>query len=168
MARTKNMTEDNEPRYHIDLNWYEENHRSFPLLAQGRMCSACQQKLGVEEEKQVPVVDAKSGRVVFETRKVPYGENPFLVIRDCCSKKGDYIISDMSLKEILFRIFLANANQPLTLEQIKERLKDWLNEATSYRDLSNRILQFLLDNDQYYGFRRLSLSPAEASKVIGR
>ena len=58
-------------------------------------------------------------------------------------------------------LFLANANQPLTLEQVKERLGEWLGEASNYRDLSFKTIQRLLDNDCYYGFRRLSLPQGE-------
>jgi hypothetical protein len=58
----------------------------------------------------------------------------------------------MPLLEMVFRIFLANGNQPLKLGQIQEQLQQ-LGDISGTRDLSIPRLKRILDNDQYYGLR---------------
>jgi hypothetical protein len=64
----------------------------------------------------------------------------------------------MPLMEMVFRLFLANGNQPLNLEQIQEQLQKWLGDSSNARDLSIPKLKRILDNDRYYGLRP---APAE-------
>ena len=151
--------EDSEPkpRYFIDFYWYEENNRSLQTFVQSRMCPSCRSKLGIEVERSIPV-ETGNGKVVFETRKAAYGDDPLAVIRDCCSQARDFIHPNLPVMEIVFRIFLANGNQPLTLEEIEERLEEKLAAADRPRTLSPEILQRMLDNDGYYGLRRVSTS----------
>ncbi|MBI2906108.1 MAG: hypothetical protein HYX92_00485 [Chloroflexi bacterium] len=150
------------PSYHIDLSWFERANRSFSMLAQARMCEACREKLGTEEEVNEPVVDKKRGKVVFKKKKVAFGSNPFVVIRDCCSKARDYIRADQPLLEIVFRLLLASANQPLSAERLHEQLIEWLGSALGTRDVPTAKLQRVLDADRFYGIQRLDLPEAGA------
>ena len=152
---------EREPSYFIDVSWFEENSRSFALIAQSRMCPSCRGRIGTEHQERVPVVDAQSGRVVFEVRQVPYGSNPLVIIRDCCSKAKGYITPEMPILEVIFRLFLANANQPLGLSDLYERLKEWMVSVGSSRDISPEVLKRLLDHDHYYGLRRFGLPEEE-------
>jgi len=152
-VKTGVESQESKPRYFIDLQWYEANDRSFPVFVQSRMCPSCQSKLGTEEERSVPVENG-SGKVVFETKKVPYGDDPLVIIRDCCAKAEDFFTPNLPIMEIIFRIFLTNANQPLALEEIKELLDERLATAERPRTISLETLERLLDNDRYYGLRR--------------
>ena len=155
----QSSVEDSEPkpRYFIDFQWYEENNRSFSAFVQSRLCFSCQSKLETEVERSIPV-ETSDGKVVFETRRATYGDDLLAVIRDCCSQARDFIHPNLPVMEIVFRIFLANRNQPLTLEEIEERLGEKLAAADRPRTLSPEILQRMLDNDGYYGLRRVSTS----------
>jgi len=73
-------------------------------------------------------------------------------IKQCCSKREGFLSSNMPLLEMVFRIFLANGNQPLKLGQIQEQLQQ-LGDISGTRDLSIPRLKRILDNDQYYGIR---------------
>ncbi|MBI2304242.1 MAG: hypothetical protein HYU86_05785 [Chloroflexi bacterium] len=146
--------EKDERRYFIDVRWYQEKGRSFAFIARSRMCQGCQRRVGKEEtEVRVPVVDETSGKVVFEMRKIPYGEDPFTTIGTCCAKKQDFISVRWPLLEAIFRIFLANANQPLTADGVCQRLKEWMAHQDVRRDLSTAVIERLLENDTYYGIR---------------
>ncbi len=162
---TEEVVQEELPCYYIDLSWFERANRSFPLLAQARMCDSCREKLGTEEEVSEPAVDKKTGKVVFRKTKAPFGSNPFVVIRDCCSKARDYIRPDQSLLEIVFRIFLANANQPLNAEQLGDQFVEWLGSEISTRDISAPRLQRVLDADRFYGIQRLELPQAGALEI---
>jgi len=121
--------------YFIDLDWYRQQERSFATLASSRLCPTSRKK-----EK------TKSEAVLLRA------------IRQCCSKRDGFIIPNMPLLEMVFRIFLANGNQPLNLEQIQEQLQKWLGDSSSARDFSVPKLKRILDNDRYYGLRP---APAE-------
>ena len=121
-----------EPRYFIDLKWYEGKERSFFTMAQSRLCPSCQVK-----HKSPPKTDAKL----------------FTVFRDCCSKAEDFLSPNLPLREAIFRLLLSNGNQPLELGQIRAKLKEWLLSTGDNRDISIRTLSRIIDNDRYYGFR---------------
>ena len=53
---------------------------------------------------------------------------------------------------MLFRLFLASGNAPLTIEELQLRLQEHYIDAV--RDLSGRTLQRLLDRDSFYGIQR--------------
>jgi hypothetical protein len=121
--------EEIQTRYFVDLNWYQEQGRSFAILAASRLCPTSRKK-----EK------SKSEAALMRT------------IKQCCSKREGFISSNMPLLEMVFRIFLANGNQPLKLGQIQEELQK-LGDISGTRDLSIPRLKRILDNDQYYGLK---------------
>src|SRR5436190_14833477 len=101
---------EEDERYFVDTNWYDQNELSFTDVVQARMCPQCQARLGEETEERYPTADRRTGRVTYEMRRVKYGTRPIPIIRDCCSRKSGYITPDMSALEVVFRILLANAN----------------------------------------------------------
>jgi hypothetical protein len=147
-------------RFFIDLQWYDNNNRSFRVMAQRRFCSSCQKKIGTEQQERVPAVDPKTGRVVFEMRNVPFGANPMSVIRTCCSKQRGFITSDTPLLEALFRVFLANGNQPADAERLREQLADWVTYSDRPHMYAADLIERVLGNDQTYGMREFALASA--------
>ncbi|HUV51693.1 MAG TPA: hypothetical protein VMW64_01285 [Dehalococcoidia bacterium] len=118
-----------QPRYFIDLNWYQEQGRSFVALATSRLCP-------VSRKKEKSKSDAALLRV----------------IKQCCSKREGFITPTMPLLEIVFRQLLANGNQPLGLDQIQEQLQKYLGD-TSAKDISLPKLKRIIENDRYYGLK---------------
>lgn len=74
-----------------------------------------------------------------------------ITIRDCCSEAPDFITGRLTVLESIFRLFMANGNQPLGLEELGEQLNEW-RDRDSCR-VSDEVLSRLLDNDRYYGLR---------------
>jgi len=125
-------TEQVTPRYFIDLDWYQQSSRSFPALAQSYLCPKCRERLGEGEILSVDLIAA---------------------IRDCCSKTPVFITRQLPILESIFRLFLANGNQPLDLEELGKQLSEWRGGYTYCT--SAEILSRLLGNDQYYGLRQV-------------
>jgi hypothetical protein len=125
-------------RYFIDLNWYQQQERSFATLAASRLCPTSRKK-----EKM------KSEAALLRT------------IKQCCSKRDGFITPNMPLLEMIFRLLLANGNQPLELGQMHEQLQKWLGDTNNARDLSIPKLKRILDSDQYYGLRPAPLTEEE-------
>ena len=150
-----------EVRYFIDPQWYEEHGLVFATVAQARLCPSCSTKLGTFVEERYPVIDPKTKRVTFEYRRVPYAANPLPIIRDCCSRARDYIGPETPLLEAIFRVFLANGNQPMTLSAIREHLLTYLPEMAALRsDYPVELLRRLITGDQAYGLRKHELPVA--------
>ena len=74
-------------------------------------------------------------------------------IKDCCSKTPGFITVELPILEGIFRLFLANGNQPLDLEELGKRLNE-LRNGDVYRT-SAEVLSRLLSHDQYYGLRQV-------------
>lgn len=121
--------------YRIDFEWYEKNKRSFVALAKSRLCLECQDKVKVSELSEVELLNA---------------------IKDCCSQTPGFILPKLPILESAFRIFLANGNQMLTLEEILNQLKQYRGEGFS---LAPEVLGRLFENERYYGLRRLPEEP---------
>jgi hypothetical protein len=145
---------ETSPRYFIDTTWFEENALSFVDIVKGRMCDSCRERLGEETEERQPVLDREAGRMSFEVRQVAYGSNPLRVIRECCARKKNYIQQDMSTLEAVFRVFLANSNQAMPLEHVREQLQEWCpGGGCQWILLTDDQLERVLSRDSYYGIR---------------
>lgn len=127
-------TEQVKPHYFIDLDWYQQNSRSFPVLAQSCLCPKCQEQL-------------KAGHGEILTADL------ITAIKDCCSKAPGFITSELPILESIFRLLLANGNQPLDLEELGKQLSEW--RAGDIHCTPAEILSRLLSNEQYYGLRQV-------------
>ena len=131
MDKEEITTDQIRPCWFIDLDWYRQNNRSFLALAQGCLCPECGERL---KEGEISAADLVT------------------TIRDCCSKTPDFITGKLPILETIFRLFLANGNQPLDLEEMGRQLTDWCGGETS--GTSAQVLSRLLESDQYYGLRQ--------------
>ena len=121
-------------RWFIDLDWLEQNNRSFFALAEGCLCPNCGERLkGGREE--ISAADLLSN------------------IKDCCSKTPGFITSKLPILDSIFRLFLANGNQPLDLEELSKQLAEWRGGDTHRTPA--QIVSRLLSNEQYYGLRQV-------------
>ena len=120
------------PRWFIDLDWYQQNDCSFSALAQSCLCPKCRERLEVGSG-EISAADLLSA------------------IKDCCSKSPDFITYKLPILESIFRLFLANGNQPLDLEEIGKQLTEWRGGYCP----SAEVLSRLLSSDQYYGLRQV-------------
>ena len=61
----------------------------------------------------------------------------------------------MPTLEAIFRIFLANGNQPMTLEQVREQLAEWCpGGGCQWLLLPQEMVERLVQNDSHYGLRQ--------------
>jgi len=127
-------TEHTISRWCIELDWYESNRRSFLTLAQSSLCQACRQRLKIEEG-EVSVADVMSS------------------IKDCCSKAPEFITGELPILESIFRLFLANGNKPMDLEEIGGQLSE--RRGGDATRTSVEVLSRVLESDRYYGLRQV-------------
>ncbi len=127
-------TDQTSPRWFIDLDWYQQINRSFLTLAEGSLCPKCHQRLKAVEGV-IPADELLS------------------TIGDCCSQNPGFITHKLPILESIFRLFLANNNQPLDLEELGKQLSQWRG-GDAYC-ISAEVLPRLLESDQYYGLRQV-------------
>ncbi len=148
-------TAEEAPLYRIDTTWFGENNLSFDDIVRARVCDSCRGRFGQEVEERVPVFDKDTGRPRFEVRHTVYGEDPMKVIRDHCGKAKNYITRDMPTLEAIFRVFLANGNQSMPLEHVREQLAEWCpGGGCQWLLLPIETVDRLVKNDTYYGLRQ--------------
>jgi len=124
-------TDQVKPCWFIDLDWYQQNNRSFFTLARGCLCPRCRERLPKEIS----------------------ADELLTTIKDCCSRTPDFITDKLSILESIFRLFLTNGNQPLAAEELGKQLNEWRGGDT-YRT-SAEVLSHLLRDEQYYGIRQV-------------
>ncbi len=121
--------------YAIDLEWYEQNHRSFAHAVRASLCDKCKRKI---EGKEMP-----PHKIVA-------------MIKGCCSKETGFINGRQPILESVFRIFLTNGNKPIELEELSKLLAEQRSGDTSRT--APQILSRLLHKEEYYGIRPVSTS----------
>lgn len=125
--------------YSINLDWLEQNKRSFIALASSRLCPQCQESLLASS--QDPLTEDK----LLET------------FQKCCSQREGFISASQPIMESLFRLFIATGNRPLTLEEINQELKYYRGERLP----PLKTLQLLLEKDTFYGVHQLAETTPE-------
>jgi len=121
-----------EQRWAINLEWLRANNRSFTNTVKNSLCPKCRKKLKIDH------VELKANDLLK-------------ALKTCCSKSVDFITPTLPIHESVFRIFLANGNQPLTLQELGDQLNQ-RRGMDSYRT-SVQVLSRLLKNDQHYGLQ---------------
>ena len=103
-------------KFHIDFDWWERESREFRVYLSSHLCpehqAAFADHAGGDE---VDVVDA-------ETAEVRKEDEVQHVLRVHCSRQPDFITSYTSLVDAVFRVFIANGNQPLSPEELADRV----------------------------------------------
>ena len=141
--------------YHVDPSWFDENALSFEDVVRARMCDTCRAKIGQEVEERAPVFDKATGRMRFDVKRTTFGSDPLKSIREHCGRARNYIHRDMPTLEAIFRIFLANGNTPMTLEQVREQLAEWCpGGGCQWLLLPQEMVERLVQNDSHYGLRQ--------------
>lgn len=105
-----------DTKFHIDFDWWEEKGRNFRVHLLSHLCSECQERYkGYQEAELIDWIDAS-------TAEVTQVDGLWHSLRTCCSSKPDYIDEHTPLTTVVFRIFLANGNEPLSPIELQEQL----------------------------------------------
>ena len=133
-------SEMQEPRYFIDAKAFEAARRSFALIVRSRRCAYCTECENRPQEESHALRDASEYM----------GQ-----IADYCCHKPDYLLPGTPLTEAVFRLLLANRNRPMTLNEIEAGLAAAWTSAIYLKNLSDRVLERLLDRPSEYCIRRV-------------
>ena len=141
MVSENTTPEQQKSLWVVDIQWYEQNNRSFLDLAQRSLCPKCAEKLGKKKKK-------------------PVASEMLAAIKDCCGKSPDFLTAKMPILDSVFRILLANGNKPMEIGEISRELSE-RRGGDNYAG-SPQLLTRLLSNDHWYGFKQVGEEEASA------
>ena len=141
--------------FHIDFDWWRQSESDWHVFLRSLLCPAHQQSLAnVEEGEMIDWIDQDTGEV-----KPVDGIQHALMSH--CALQPDFVDEHTPMVEAVFRLFLANGNQPMSAEDLSNKLKR--PAVTILRTLSGaRIYRGL----RPFGLTKLEENPVEeATKV---
>jgi hypothetical protein len=117
-------------KFHIDFDWWERQSREFRVYLTSHLC----------REHQAAFADYSGGDVVDvvdpETAEVRKEDGIQHTLRTHCAREADFITPHTSLVDAVFRVFIANGNQPLSPEELADRIARPGQASTILRTLS--------------------------------
>lgn len=98
--------------FHIDYDWWKRKGLQINVELRAHLCQEHQAVFSDHfDTEEIDWVDKKTGEVT----KVDGLQH---VLQVHCSKQPDYLNNDLSLIDAVFRVFLANGNEPLTSREL--------------------------------------------------
>ena len=111
--------------FHIDFEWWKQNERDWHVFLRSLLCAEHQASLATLEEGQmIDWVDENTA----EVRPVDGIQHALM---SHCARQPEFLTSHTALVEAVFRIFLVNGNQPMSAEDIAQRLSRPANTILS-------------------------------------
>jgi hypothetical protein len=117
-------------KFHIDFSWWERESREFRVYLMSHLCPEHQTEYA--EHTNVDVIDS----IDAETAEVQPVDQIQHVLHSHCAQRAGFITEHTSLVDAVFRVFIANGNQPLTPEELAERIERPHQAQTILRTLS--------------------------------
>jgi hypothetical protein len=103
-----------DTRFHIDFEWWKENDSNWRIFLQSYLCVSHQQMF--QEQNENVIIDT----VDPETAEIRQEDGLLYELMNHCARQPEFINDNMPLIAKVFRIFLANGNQPLSAAELSE------------------------------------------------
>ncbi|MCS6908752.1 MAG: hypothetical protein RML93_12845 [Anaerolineales bacterium] len=102
--------------FHIDYDWWKQNDRDWQVYLYNLLCPEHQKLFGDGS------VDEIIDWVDPQTAEVHPVNGLHHVIMEHCANQPEFLAPGTPLVDLIFRVFLANGNTPLTPIELSERL----------------------------------------------
>ena len=74
------------------------------------------------------------------------------IISEKCSKNDQYVLPGTAISEAIFRILIANQNQPMSILDIHSKLANVWSSVIYLKNLSETVVLRIMEGDNQYGF----------------
>jgi hypothetical protein len=102
--------------FQIDFEWWKESERDWQVYMRSLLCPAHQESLAnLEDGQMIDWVDENTA----EVREVDGIQHALM---SHCARQEDFVTQKTALVEAVFRLFLANGNQPMSAEDLSARM----------------------------------------------
>ena len=125
--------EESDPRYNIDMDWFERNPRSHDEMIAGRVAD----------------LDAPATKGAAKRKKAA----PTPSMADLAKMEG-FINPQLPLLEAVFRLMLVHQNKPLGVGQISQELAEAGLGIKDSRLVNPEVISRMVESDAYYGFQK--------------
>ncbi len=107
---------DTKTLFHIDLTWFEKSGRDLRAEMHAALCAECRALYPTPADAR-PV-----DRVNPQTGEVTRVDALWECLADHCGHQPEYITPATPLTTAIFRALLANGNNPMSPEQLHQRI----------------------------------------------
>ena len=107
---------DTKTLFHIDATWFEKNGRDLREASHAVLCSECRAFYPTPADARL--VD----RIHPQTAQVARVDALWECLADHCGLQPGFITLTTPLTAAIFRALLANGNNPMTPEQLHQRI----------------------------------------------
>ncbi len=142
-----------EAQYAIDIDWLEGKGRSFTSMVIGRLGPNYQPPPEAPKKPETKADKKPASKQLAKKTTKPSKGDPWDLLVNKASKEDGYITLETPLLEAVFRVLLANRNQPMSLTHVMEALAKWGIGPGNARNVNKELLQLLVSKDQFYGIR---------------
>jgi hypothetical protein len=112
----KLLRPDINTKFSIDYEWWAIQSRDVRVLTWEQLCPECKSKFGSGiDTGDIDWVDQDTGEITV-VDGLTYS------LRECCSRREDYITHTTPLAVSIFRLFIANGNTPLSAVELHEEI----------------------------------------------
>lgn len=133
---------DVDAKYSIDIKGFEASGRSFPYAVYTRMSERGMAQLG--------------GTTTEFPKEFGTPSEMMKIVGSICSKEPDYLLPGTPISEAVFRLLIANNNRPMSLMDIQSGLASAWASVIYLKNLSDEVVQRMLDTPNEYSIRRVS------------
>ncbi len=127
-----------DTRFYIDPTWWDEQGRDMRVYLRELLCDECAQVVdSLPAGTMIDSVDPETGQV---QQVDPLWDS----LLTCCARKPSFFGDDMPIVDGVFRVLVANGNQPMTVRELHAYLR---------RRSPEMILRTLTAGDVYLGIR---------------
>ena len=131
--------------FHIDFEWWQQNERDWHVFLRSFLCPEHQELFAnVEEGELVDWIDPKTAEV-----KPVDGVQHALISH--CAQLPEFVNQRTAMVEAIFRLFLANGNIPMSVEELSQKLEK----------PASTILRTIAGPRVYRGVRPILSQPSE-------
>jgi hypothetical protein len=102
--------------FHIDFDWWQKSDQDWRVYLQGLLCP---------EHRQAYADYSKDIKVDFvdpETAEVQQVDGVQHILITHCAQQEGFITSHTAMVDAIFRLFLANGNEPMSTTELGDRL----------------------------------------------
>ena len=121
-----------QTKFHIDFDWWDRETQTFRVYLMGHLCA--EHQAAFDKEAPVELLD----RVDMETGQVSPIDRVQYILGAHCARQPGFITPQMPLVDAVFRVFVANGNQPLSPEELAERIQRPHHAQTILRTLAGQ------------------------------
>ena len=107
---------DIHTKFRVDYDWWSDRGRDVRELIREQLCPECRAKFeSYSDTQDIDWVDPATGEVTAV-------DGLRYCLRECCSRREDYLSLGTPLAAAVFRVLIADADTPMSVTEIHERI----------------------------------------------